>query len=102
MKVDKHSIDYQINLETLHEMEELVPMTLHERKCLRRWVYQGHEVEKNPWDYYDSDGYPLNYLQALRLKYGYSSGPWDYWKGSDTQPLWDDEQQCFISKDEYC
>lgn len=101
MKVDKHSIDYQINIEALREMEEIVPMTLKERKSLRGWVHRGHEIDKNPWNYYDSDGYPLNYLQAYRLKYGYSSGPWDYWKGSDTQPLWDSLQKRFLSIDEY-
>lgn len=35
MMYDKKSISYQINLEALHEMEECVPMTLMERKCLR-------------------------------------------------------------------
>lgn len=50
--------------------------------------------------YLDADGMPLNYLQAFRLKYGYPSGPWNYWKGPDEQFLWDDARQCFISKDE--
>lgn len=102
MKIDKHSIDYQINLMALHEMEDLVPMTRNERRCIRKWVKGGHEVESNPWDYKDCDGYPLNYLQAFRLKYGYPSGPWDYWKGPDEQPLWNEELQCFISKDDLC
>ena len=75
MKPDKNSMDYQLNLLALEEMENLVPMTLHERM-------------------------PLNYLQAFRLKYGYPSGPWNYWKGPDEQFLWDDARQCFISKDE--
>lgn len=97
---DKKSIDYQINMVALHEMEECVPMTLPERKAVRKWVKDGHELESNPWDYYDSDGYQLNYLQAYRLNYGYSSGPWDYWTGPDSQPLWDDVQKCFLPKDE--
>lgn len=97
---DKKSIDYQVNLETLHEMEEIVPMTLRERRCIRKWVKKGHEVESNPWNYLDADGLPLNYLQAFRLEFGYSSGPWDYWKGPDTQLLWDDEQKCFHPIDE--
>lgn len=97
---DKKSIDYQVNLETLHEMEELVPMTLRERRCIRKWVKKGHEVESNPWNYLDSDGLPLNYLQAFRLEFGYLSGPWDYWKGPDTQLLWDDNQKCFLPIDE--
>ena len=78
MRADKDSIDYQVNLVALQEMEEVVPMTLRE-----------------------SDGMPLNYLQAFRIRFGYSSGPWDYWKGSDTQLLWDEQSHCFLSKDEF-
>lgn len=37
MRVDKDSIDYQVNLVALQEMEEAVPMTLRERRCLRKW-----------------------------------------------------------------
>ena len=66
MRADKDSIDYQVNLVALQEMEEVVPMTLRERCCLRKWVRQGNEVESNPWNYMDSDGMPLNYLQAFR------------------------------------
>lgn len=47
MRVDKDSIDYQVNLVALQEMEEAVPMTLRERRCLRKWVYKGNEVESN-------------------------------------------------------
>ena len=73
MRADKDSIDYQVNLVALQEMEEAVPMTLRERRCLRKWVYKGNEVESNPWNYMDSDGMPLNYLQAFRIRFGYSS-----------------------------
>ncbi|MFR0848614.1 MAG: hypothetical protein ACLSG9_12120 [Eubacterium sp.] len=72
MKPDKNSMDYQLNLLALEEMENLVPMTLHERTCIRKWVKSGHEIESNPWHYLDADGMPLNYLQAFRLKYGIS------------------------------
>ena len=65
MRVDKDSIDYQVNLVALQEMEEAVPMTLRERRCLRKWVHKGNEVESNPWNYMNSDGMPLNYLQAF-------------------------------------
>ena len=65
MRADKDSIDYQVNLVALQEMEEAVPMTLRERQCLRKWVRKGNEVESNPWNYMDSDGMPLNYLQAF-------------------------------------
>ena len=100
MLYDITSIEYQVNVWSLREMEEIIPMTLYERKCIRKWVRKGHEVESNPWGYLDSDGMPLNYLQAYRLYYGYSSGPWDYWKGPERQPLWCDERKCFLRKDE--
>jgi hypothetical protein len=102
MMYDKKSIDYQINLETLKEMEECVPMTKKERDCLRKWVCEGHDPDTNPWDYFDSDGLPLNYLQAFRLEFGYSSGPWDYWKGPEHQTYWSEDLKCFLSKDELC
>ena len=47
MRADKDSIDYQVNIVALQEMEEAVPMTLRERRCLRKWVYKGNEVESN-------------------------------------------------------
>lgn len=98
MRADKGSIEYQINLEALREMEEDVPMTLRERNCLRKWVHKGNEVASNPWGFSDPDGLPLNYLQAFRIQFGYSSGPWDHWKGPDTQLLWDDY---FLPGDEF-
>lgn len=101
MRADKDSIDYQVNLVALQEMEEAVPMTLRERRCLRKWVYKGNEVESNPWNYMDSDGMPLNYLQAFRIRFGYPSGPWDYWKGSDIELLWDEQRHCFLSRDKF-
>ena len=81
MRFEKKSIDYQLNMEAFYEMDECVPMTKSERNALRSWVKQGNDIETNPWEFADSDGWPLNYLQAYRLKHGYSSGPWDYWKG---------------------
>lgn len=74
MRVDKDSINCQINLAALQKMEETVPMTLRERRCLRKWVYKGNEVESNPWNYMDSARMPLNYLQAFRIRFDYSSG----------------------------
>ena len=102
MKLDKASIDYQMNLAELHEMEVCVPMTLTERLAIRKWVHDGNNVESNPWDYRDGDEAQLNFLQAFRLEFGYSSGPWDYWKGPDSQPLWNDKLKCFLSRDDYC
>ena len=94
-RYDRYSIDYQINIQSLEEMEEVVPMTIGERGALRQWVRQGHELDSNPWNYSDADGYPLNYLQAFRLNHGYLSGPWDDWKGPETQPMWDENGKQF-------
>lgn len=102
IKYQKKTIDYQLNMATFHEMDECVPMTKSERDALRCWVKKGYDIETNPRDYVDSDGEPLNYIQAYRLKNGYSSGPWDYWKGPDMQPYWNNETKSFISKEDYC
>lgn len=99
MRYDKDSIEYIVNLQALKEMEEIVPMTLRERRRIRCWAGKGHDIESNPWDYRDEYGYPLNFLEAYRLFYGYSSGPWDFWKGPEEQLLWDKSSRCFLPKD---
>ena len=83
--IDRHDADFQFNLCALKEMERLIPMTLPERRALRKWVYSGHEPETNPWGYYDTDGLLMNYIQAYRLELGYAMGPWDYWKGPEPE-----------------
>lgn len=100
MKYDRHSADYQVNMEALWELENCVPMTRPERDAVRRWVMRGYELESNPWDYKDADGWSLNFLQAYRLHFGYSSGPWDSWLGPDSQRFWDDTLKRYVSKDE--
>ena len=100
MRFDKRSAEYQINMEAFREMDIYVPMTRDERIALRSWAKKGYDVETNPWNYADCDGWPLNYLQAYRLKNGYSSGPWDYWKGPEDQWYWDREKRCFSPEDE--
>ena len=100
MMIDKKSIEYQLNKVALREMEEVVPMTLSERTAIRNWVRCGHEVESNPWGYYDADGCPMNYLQAYRIKFGYLSGPWDYWHGSGDSGFWSDNRRSLIPLDE--
>lgn len=81
MRFNKHSLDYEVNLEALHEIEELIPMTLHERECLRGWARSGHPVDSNPWNYCEGDGIQLNYLLAFRLRYGFPSRTWETWVG---------------------
>ena len=80
MTYRKSSIDYKVNMVSLREMEAAVPMTAHERLCLRRWARNGHDVDSNPWNYFESDYSEMNYLKARRIKFGASHGPWDSWE----------------------
>jgi len=80
MRYIKGSVDYAVNLAALREMEEAVPMTLHERECLRNWVRSGHDIDSNPWRYYESDKLEMNYLKARRILFGASHGAWDTWE----------------------
>ena len=50
MRYQKKSIDYQINMEAFHEMDDCVPMTKLERDALRHWVRKGFDLETNPWN----------------------------------------------------
>ncbi len=81
MRYQKHSVEYTVNMESLRKLEEVVPMTMPERSALHNWASKGFEIYTNPWNAVDEKGYPLNYLRAYRLEHGYSSGPWDTWKG---------------------
>lgn len=101
MRYPKNSIDYEMNWESFREMELVVPMTKPERNALYHWVRKGHDIETNPWDIRDCDGEPLNYLRAYRLEHGYSSGPWDNWKGPEYQWYWDEHRHCFAPEDEF-
>ena len=72
--------------------------------CLRAehyavdWVKDGHDVESNPWDYLNDDGSEMNYLQCLRIRNGYSQGPWDSWEYS-VPWKWDLSGQELIEND---
>lgn len=76
----KGSVDYAINLDALHEMEDLVPMTSIERQYLRRWAKAGHDVDTNPFHLCEPDGSSMNFLKARRIVFGASHGPWDTWE----------------------
>ena len=102
MRFRRNTIDYQITMDNLRWIEDVIPMTRSERRSLRSWVIDGHEIDSNPWEYRDECGILLPYLQAFRLKYGYSGGPWDHWKGPETQLFWDNDRKTFISRDDYC
>ena len=84
MIYDKDSMYYQLNQAEPEDMERHVPMTIRERTAIRFWVRRGHSVESNPWDYRDSSGEPMNFLQAYRIRFGYVRGPWDYWHGEES------------------
>lgn len=94
----KDSIDYQVNLNSLREMEEMIPMTRKERSRLRSWAFKGYDVDTNPWSYCDSKGFSLCYLQAFRIKYGRPQGAWDFWYSYEyDEPYWDEELGCMIA-----
>lgn len=80
MRYAKGSVEYIVNLESFHEMEDIVPMTRIERFRLINWIKKGHDLESNPWLYKNSDLSPMNYLKAFRIRYGASHGPWDSWE----------------------
>ena len=101
MKYPRDSFEYRINIDALHEMELCVPMTLRERNAIRSWVNKGYELESNAWNSVDEFGDPLNYLQAYRLEFGYSSGPWDNWRGPEDQFYWDEVKNTFRPQDDY-
>lgn len=102
MIYEQNSFDYQMNKAAFREMIDIVPMTRPERKALRIWVNTGNDLSDNPWNYRDSDGLPMDYLQAYRLRFGYHSGPWDHWKGPDTHICWDETCNRFIPSDDFC
>lgn len=64
MRRKAETLEQDIRLEELHEMEEFIPMTAPERNRIRKWVYSGHSVDSNPWHYKDAYGYELNYLDG--------------------------------------
>ncbi len=94
MMYKRGSVDYKVNLVALHEMEEVVPMTNMERLYLRNWVRNGHDVDSNPWNYYESDFSEMNYLKARRIKFGTSHGPWDSWE-YETPVIWQEPLESF-------
>lgn len=51
----------------LHEFEERIPMTLTERREVRKWVRNGNRVCENPWYYCYGNCSEMNYLDALRF-----------------------------------
>ena len=75
------SFEYRMNRAAFREMERFVPMTGIERSSLARWILKGHDLDSNPWNYFEpDDGSPMNFLKALRIRNGYSHGPWDEWE----------------------
>ena len=81
MIYDKDSMYYQLNQAELEDMERHVPMTIRERTAIRFWVRRGHSVESNPWDYRDSSGELMNYLQLCQGSMGLLA-----WRGDALLP----------------
>ena len=90
------TVDYDANLAAFHEMEEVIPMTTLERKKVLYWVQYGHDLDSNPWGYYDREGFEMSYLHALRIRNGASHGPWDDWE-FDIPYRFEDPNKQFVS-----
>ena len=80
MKYKKGSPEFEFNLDAMHQMENFIPMTHKERENLHFWVQHGHDIDTNPWKMFETDGSPMCYLKALRIRQGYPHGPWDSWE----------------------
>ena len=80
MIYQNNTFEYRMNLAAFRDLEEAVPMTKSERSQFTSWVLNGHDLDSNPWDYFEPDGLPMNYLKALRIRCGYSHGPCDSWE----------------------
>lgn len=52
----------------LRRYEEIIPMTLPERKELRVWVAAGNSVHTNPGLYSYENGNEMDYLDAMRFE----------------------------------
>ena len=77
----KDSYEYRMNRAAFRETVSIVPMTSLERSSLARWILNGHDIDSNPWNYLEPDDEsPMNFLKALRIRNGYSHGPWDAWE----------------------
>ncbi len=80
MKYRKGSPEFEFNLDSMREMEDVIPMTRPERDRLHIWVQHGNDVNTNPWRIFEPDGSPMCFLKALRVRQGCSHGPWDSWE----------------------
>lgn len=83
MKFVSKTAEYYANIDAMREMEQYIPMTRSERDLFYEWVHQGFSIDSNPWKILEPDGSPMNFLKALRIKQGYSHGPWDSWEFAD-------------------
>ena len=80
----KHSFDYQMNRDEFLCFCEIVPMTVSERIAFSRWTRAGNCIDSNPWGYVDGTDMPMNFLEAYRIRNGYTQGPWDHWHGDES------------------
>lgn len=96
MRYSYSSVEYDANLAAFHELEEVIPMTSMERKSFLNWVRYGHDLDSNPWGYYDQFGFEMCFLRALRIRNGSSHGPWDDWE-YDVPYRYEDPNNQFVS-----
>ena len=80
MRFANKTLEYYANIDAMREMEQYIPMTRSERDLFYAWVHEGQCVESNPWKICEPDGSSMNFLKALRIRQGYSHGPWDSWE----------------------
>lgn len=83
MKFTKGTLEFEYNLDAMHELEDCVPMTRPERTLLHYWVQFGNDIDTNPWKIFEPDGSPMGFLKALRVHQGFPHGPWDSWEYAD-------------------
>ena len=69
MKLNKETRS-QLKTE-LKDFEQRTPMTVKERRKLRKWVEEGNSVYSNPHDLYDDKGRLMDFLSACHVEKDY-------------------------------
>ena len=68
----------------LKEYEAKIPdLTDEERKDLREWVAGDNSVYYNPYEFNDKNGYPLDFIEAVRTVVDMGKNPENYQSKSE-------------------
>ena len=59
-------------------------MTVGERAELCKWINDGNSPYDNPYLLYEENGYPMDYINAVRITEDMRNNPDDYIFGSET------------------